>query len=155
MTIHLNLGSNLGARVDTLNRAMSLLGQVLPGRLTCSSPIETAAWGYESSNKFVNIGVMIELAEEFIPEEILRIVNEVQRTIDSSPHRDSAGRYIDRKIDIDIVAIDELIVNTPQLTVPHPRMHLRSFVLEPFMQLAPGWRHPLLHLTPSEMLKAL
>lgn len=152
MTIHLNLGSNLGEREDTLGRAVALIKDALPGRLTCSQIIETPAWGFESANPFLNLGVMVETDEECDPIELLHTLQKIQHSLDPSPHRDASGGYIDRAIDIDIIAIDDLVLDSPELTLPHPRMHLRRFVLGPMAQLAPDWHHPLLHLTPEEML---
>lgn len=152
MKIFLNLGSNLGSREEILGRAVALLGDALPGRVSCSRMLETPAWGFESVHPFINLGVMIETDAEYEPLELLHIVQAVQRRLDPSPHRDASGGYIDRAIDIDIIAIDERVIDLPELTVPHPRMHLRRFVLEPMEQLAPDWRHPLLHLTPEEMM---
>ncbi len=83
--------------------------------------------------------------------EVLRIVEGIQRDLDPSPHRDEAGGYIDRAIDIDIVAIDDVVMDTPELTLPHPRMHLREFVLVPMAELAPDWRHPRFGLRVDEM----
>ena len=155
MTIHLNLGSNLGDREAILGRAESLLRDALHGRFTCSPPLETPAWGYASDNRYLNKGIMIQTVTSYTPLEVLNIVEGVQKAIDPSPHRDDKGGYVDRKIDIDIIAIDELTIETPQLTLPHPRMHQRRFVLEPMKILSPQWRHPLLHLTPEEMLQLL
>ena len=68
------------------------------------------------------------------------------------PHRKPDGTYGDREVDIDIIAVDELVFASDTLTLPHPRMHLRSFVLGPLAELAPGWRHPLSGLTAAEIL---
>ncbi|MDE6378068.1 MAG: 2-amino-4-hydroxy-6-hydroxymethyldihydropteridine diphosphokinase, partial [Duncaniella sp.] len=73
----------------------------------------------------------------------------------TAPHRDRDGGYIDRRIDIDIIAIDSIVLSTPRLTLPHPRMHLREFVLVPLAQLAPGWVHPVTGLNASAMLARL
>jgi len=152
MTLHINLGSNLGCREATLGRAVALIKDALPGRVTCSDIIETPAWGFKSDHPFLNIGVMAETDSDIAPTELLHTLQGIQHALDPSPHRDASGGYIDRAIDIDIIAIDDLVIDTPELTLPHPRMHLRRFVLEPMAQLAPSWRHPLLHLTPGEML---
>lgn len=61
------------------------------------------------------------------------------------------GGYIDRAIDIDIIAIDDVVMDTPELTLPHPRMHLREFVLVPMAELAPDWCHPRFGLRVDEM----
>ncbi len=86
---------------------------------------------------------------------VLRKLQEIQLSIDPSPHRDAEGRYIDRAIDIDLIAIDDWVVDTPDLTLPHPRMHLRDFVLIPLAGLAPTWRHPLTGKTATQHLSAL
>lgn len=151
MKIFLNLGSNLGNREEMLGRAVALLRDALPGRVTCSRMIETPAWGFESDNPFLNVGVAVETECALSPMEVLRIVEGIQRDLDPSPHRDEAGGYIDRAIDIDIVAINDVVLDTPELTLPHPRMHLREFVLVPMAELAPDWRHPRFGLRVDEM----
>lgn len=123
--------------------------------MAVSRPVETPPWGYESPNPFINVGVRIDMPSEMAPAEVLEAVMTVQRSISPLSHRDATGGYCDRVIDIDIIAIDDLVVDTPRLTIPHPRMHLRDFVLIPLAQLAPGWHHPTLHQTPEEMLQSL
>ncbi|MDE6204622.1 MAG: 2-amino-4-hydroxy-6-hydroxymethyldihydropteridine diphosphokinase [Duncaniella sp.] len=152
MKIFLNLGSNLGNREEMLGRAVALLRDALPGRVTCSRMLETPAWGFESAHPFINLGVMIETDTEHEPLGLLHTVQQVQRDLDPSPHRDAEGLYIDRAIDIDIVAIDDVVMDTPELTLPHPRMHLREFVLVPMAELAPEWVHPRLGLRIDEMV---
>ena len=152
MKIFLNLGSNLGNREEMLGRAVALISGALPGRVSCSRMLETPAWGFESEYPFLNIGVMIETEAGYEPLGLLRMIQDIQHQLDPSPHRNEEGGYIDRAIDIDIIAIDERVIDLPELTVPHPRMYLRRFVLEPMEELAPDWKHPLLHLTPKEMM---
>lgn len=155
MLVHLNLGSNLGDREAILCRAVSLLGRALPGRVTCSRMIETPAWGFESQHPFLNMGVMVELEREWEPLELLHTVQRVQHEVDPSPHRDDKGGYIDRAIDIDIIAIDDTVMMSSELTLPHPRMHMREFVLRPMAEIAPEWVHPLLHMTAAQMLVSM
>lgn len=123
--------------------------------MAVSRPVETPPWGYESPNPFINVGVRIDMPSEMAPAEVLEAVMTVQRSISPLSHRDATGGYCDRVIDIDIIAIDDLVVDTLRLTIPHPRMHLRDFVLIPLAQLAPAWHHPTLHRTPEEMLQSL
>ncbi len=92
---------------------------------------------------------------ELSPLKILRKLQGIEKKISPASHRDSEGRYIDREIDIDIIAIDSEIIDTPELTLPHPRMAERDFVLVPMEELAPGWTHPVTGLTPTEMLGML
>lgn len=165
MVIHLNIGSNRGDRQANLALAVTRLSQAIPGNVLISSVIESEPWGYDSPEPYLNQAVAIEIADGlYSPLEILRITRQVQNSIDPTPHRDSSGAYIDRTIDIDIIAIDNIILDvTPQtpgpkeplLILPHPRMHLRPFVLIPLAELAPTWLHPIFHLTPTQMLDTL
>ncbi|MCM1162894.1 MAG: 2-amino-4-hydroxy-6-hydroxymethyldihydropteridine diphosphokinase [Muribaculaceae bacterium] len=152
MRIHLNIGSNIGHRRSTLERAVAALSEALPGQMKVSEPIETPAWGYESANPYLNIGVMIDSDVDLPLQRLLELVLDIQNGISRQPHRDATGGYCDRIIDIDIIAVDDRIVQTPELTLPHPRMHLRRFVLEPMATLDPTWRHPVLGKTASEMM---
>ena len=79
----------------------------------------------------------------------------MERSISPAAHRHPDGSYADRMIDIDLIAAGSAVVDSPRLTLPHPRMHLRPFVLRPMDQLEPGWLHPLLGLTPAAMLRLL
>lgn len=155
MLVHLNLGSNLGDREAILGRAVTLIGRALPGHVTCSRMIETPAWGFESQHPFLNIGVTVRLERVWEPLDLLHAVQRVQREMDPSPHRDATGAYIDRAIDIDIIAIDDTVMVSSELTLPHPRMHLREFVLRPMAEISPEWVHPLLHMTAAQMLVSM
>ena len=155
MTVHINIGSNLGEREATLRRATELIIRALPGDVLVSQPFESPAWGYESDKTYLNTGISITLDVSHHPHDILHILQSIERSIDSRPHRDDTGAYIDRMIDIDLIAVDDMVMDTPELTLPHPRMHLREFVLVPLSQTAPEWLHPTLKLTPSALIAAL
>lgn len=115
--------------------------------------MESEPWGYESTHRFLNIG--LGLAVSCGAEELFGDLMEIQCNICADSHRNAAGGYADRMIDIDLIYYDDLVLDTATLTLPHPRMHLRDFVLQPVAELAPSWRHPRLHLTAGEMLAAL
>ena len=155
MTIHLNLGSNLGSREDIIARAVALIKEALPGRVVCSRVMESEPWGYESDNTFMNMGVRVDTDLTYDPMDLLHIVQRVQGLIDGSPHRDATGAYIDRAIDIDVIAIDGTVMESGELTLPHPRMHLREFVLRPMAELQPGWVHPVTGKSVERMLEEL
>lgn len=156
MIIHLNLGSNIPPRHVHIDAAIEALRHELPGRYHISAPVDSPPWGYISPYPYINIGVMIEPeCDSLPPEAILEATERAQAAVDPSPHRDSSGAYIDRRIDIDIIAIDSFILDTPRLSLPHPRMHLRPFVLRPLAQLDPCWVHPVLHLTAARMIADL
>lgn len=155
--IHINIGSNTGDRAALIERAVAALSERIDpaGRAQISlAPIEESeAWGFESDNRFLNLGVMIESPDDFDPLALLDLLQSVEKDIADVPHRNPDGSYADRPIDIDLIAVDDKVVDEARLKLPHPRMHLRPFVLEPIKFLDPDWRHPIIGLTADEMLK--
>lgn len=152
MLVIANIGSNLGDRRLNLSRAMRAINKEF-GDFELSNVVETEPWGYDSDNKFLNIGIMFH--SELQPQQVLEKLKEIETAISAMPHRDASGGYADRLIDIDIVAIDDIVVDTPELKVPHPHLAQRKFFLVPLEEQAPGWRHPLTHKTATEMLNEL
>lgn len=152
MIYHLNIGSNLGDRHATIRRAVDLLRDRVEV-VAVSAPVESAPWGFDSPHAFVNVGVNVETT--LTPLQLLEVTQEVERACGSANHRDAAGAYIDRVVDVDIIAAEAIIVTSRRITVPHPLMHRRRFVLEPLAELLPQWVHPLLQLTAAELLAAL
>lgn len=151
---HINIGSNIGDRRAAIARAVATVERVFAARSRVSDIYESAPWGFESDNRFMNLGMEIDVGT-LAPSEVLRRLLEAERIVDPSSHRKPDGSYADRVIDIDLIAIGSLIVETPELTLPHPRMHLRRFVLEPLARLSPQWRHPATGLTAGEMAAKL
>lgn len=152
MHVFLNIGSNIGNRRINLSRAISAIEKEF-GYFELSHTVESEPWGYDSPNPYLNVGMMV--ITDLEPMEVLRKLQGIEREFNPESHRTADGGYADRKVDIDIIAIDEMVIDTAELTVPHPRMAQRRFVLEPMAELAPGWRHPLLNLTAPEFLAAL
>ena len=152
MIYYLNIGSNMGDRRDNLYRAVVALSAGVGG-CAVSSIVESEPWGFESDNGFLNLGVSLE--SDLDPHAMLDRIHDIERRLGSGAHRDDCGGYIDRLVDIDIVAIDDLVIDLPELRVPHPHLAGREFFLRPMMQLAPEWRHPVTGLSCHEMLEAL
>ena len=152
MDYYLNIGSNTGNRRDNLYRAVAFLVAGTSGGAV-SSIVESEPWGFESDNRFLNLGV--KLSSDIEPQQMLERIHDIERRLGSAAHRDADGGYIDRLVDIDIVAIDDQIIDTPTLQVPHPNLPERDFFLRPMMQLAPDWRHPVSGLTAAEMLEKM
>lgn len=148
MTIHLNIGSNLGNRPASISRAVALLREAFPGgAVRVSETVESEPWGFDSANKFLNAGVAIDIGGDIDPEEVLSRTQSVERAISPASHRKPDGSYADRLVDVDIIAIDSEPGRTVEyqsatLTLPHPRARQRPFVLGPLGALCPG--HPLL-----------
>ncbi|MCM1137614.1 MAG: 2-amino-4-hydroxy-6-hydroxymethyldihydropteridine diphosphokinase [Duncaniella sp.] len=163
-TIYLNIGSNKGDRQALIEQAIAFISSELQAAyIRRSKFIETAPWGFDSTNKFLNLGLALYYPSLDInsPDSLQHIfdihskLRLIERKVSSESHRDCEGNYIDREIDIDIIAIDDLTIDMRSLTIPHPRMHLRDFVLIPMQQLGPGWVHPILNKTAGGLLKEL
>src|SRR5579864_2765489 len=147
-TAYLSLGSNLGDRAANLEAAIERLGE--PGTVVARSALyETEPVEMEQQPWFLNCVVAIET--ELMPKQFLsRILG-----IEQKMGRRRTEPKGPRTIDIDILLFGSSIVDTATLTIPHPAMHQRRFVLEPLAEIAPELRHPALKKTVREMLDAL
>ncbi len=132
MVYYINIGSNLGNRLMNLTRAVSAIEKQF-GWFELSHHIESDAWGYESKNKFLNVGMAF--ISDLAPTDVLHILQDIEKSINPAAHRNADGSYKDRMIDIDIMAADDMVINTPELTLPHPHLNDRPFFLEPFKEL--------------------
>ncbi|MDE7393734.1 MAG: 2-amino-4-hydroxy-6-hydroxymethyldihydropteridine diphosphokinase [Muribaculaceae bacterium] len=140
---HLNIGSNLGDRygnimaaVDALKSALAKCGDPeAAATIRVSSPVESEPWGFSSPNFFVNAGVNLVTTLE--PYALLEATQMAEKTLSSASHRHTDGSYADRIVDIDIIWMEGISLNSPHLTLPHPRALQRSFVTIPFAQLNP------------------
>lgn len=148
----LNIGSNLGNRKLNISRALRELEKRY-GYFETSSIMDSTPWGYESQNEFSNIAVMIISPKP--PREVLKDIKEIEDIINKSAHRTPDGAYADRELDIDIMAADDIMIDEPDLTVPHKHLSQRDFFLKPMAELAPTWRNPVNGLTCDEMLAFL
>lgn len=145
-TAYLLIGGNLGDRAAYLQRAVKHI-EALCGKITSSSSIyETAAWGNTNQPAFYNqaIQLMTPMAPEDLLEQLLAIELEMGRV--------RSQKYGPRTIDLDILMIDDKVLDTPNLTIPHPQMQHRRFALLPLAEIAPSLRHPVLDKTVSELL---
>lgn len=154
-TAHVNIGSNSGDRLAHIERAVTLVqSRIGSGHpLRRSSVVESDAWGYESSNRFLNLAIAFEWDKD--PRELLRLLLCVQNEISPASHRDSDGNYIDRIIDIDLIAVGDAVIDSTDLVLPHPRMQDRAFVLRPMSELEPDWIHPNLKSSVCELLQRI
>ena len=150
---HVNIGSNLGDGCANVTRAAELIAERLGVAVRYANIVVSEPWGYSSPNPFVNLGIAFDTDIE--PPALLRILRDIEAAISPAPHRNPDGSYADRLIDIDLIAVGNTVMDTEELTLPHPRMHLRDFVLRPMARLDPGWRHPAFGLTASELLARL
>jgi 2-amino-4-hydroxy-6-hydroxymethyldihydropteridine diphosphokinase len=147
-TVYLSLGSNVGEREGNLRTAIAHLAEL--GRvLSVSSFYETEPVDFTSQPWFLNC--VVALQTEFLPQLLLSKV----LGIEAQMGRRRIQLKGPRNIDIDILLFGDSVLNTAELTVPHPAMHERRFVLEPLAEIAPEAWHPVLKKTAQEMLQSL
>ncbi len=138
-TVFLAFGSNLGNRRENIERALELLRQEGLKPVSVSQPVATAPEGFASANEFLNSAARFTTA--LSPHEALEVTQRTERILGRT-QKSEGGIYHDRTIDIDILFYDDIVLNTPELSIPHPRMAERMFVLSPMNEIAPALRHP-------------
>ena len=127
----LGLGSNLGDKVRNLQEAIRLVSERVGTVMRQSSFIETAPWGFESENSFLNAAICCETSKT--PREVLLLTQQIERELGRT--KKGGTHYADRSIDIDILLYDEWTVDEPDLKIPHPLMHQRDFVMIPLNEI--------------------
>lgn len=148
--VYLGVGSNLGDRSENLKRAEALVRKLSQTHFLRSSSVsETDPVGGPPQGKYLN--AVWEIETELSPEAL----KEGLREIESRFGRKRAVRNAPREIDLDILFYGEAMLDTKTLKIPHPRLHERSFVLNPLAELSPGFHHPKLKKTVQELLEAL
>jgi 2-amino-4-hydroxy-6-hydroxymethyldihydropteridine diphosphokinase len=142
----IGLGSNLGQREDFIERAIATLAQT-PGIVVCrrSSLYETEPVGVPDQPWFVN--AVVEIETDLSPRELLGVCKQIERSLGRR------ARFGPREIDLDILLYDAIIVNEPELQIPHARLHQRRFVLVPLAEIAPTVVHPILHREVGELVR--
>lgn len=138
--VFLGLGTNLGDLDLNLKCAIREIEKRVGIVISQSAFYKTAPWGFESSNIFLNAVVCIETTLNAF--EVLSLTQEIER--DLGRLTKSNGSYSDRIIDIDILFFNQEIISTEKLTIPHPLICQRDFVLIPLKEIAPAYIHPVL-----------
>jgi len=149
-TAYIALGSNIGDREEHLRSAITALNQI--GNVTeISSFYETEPVGAIPQPDFLNAAVQLQTQQK--PEELLsallRIEQQHGRDRTASPPKGP------RKLDLDFLSYDGIVLETPTLTLPHPALEQRRFVLAPLAEIAPEWQHPVSGKTSTQLLKEL
>lgn len=142
------LGSNLGDKEGVILRAVEELSKFALKSPRRSAFYVTEPWGFESEELFYNMA--LELESNLSPSDMISAIGKIEERLG----RVRVGKgYSSRIIDIDILFCDDKIVETPELTIPHPRVHLRNFALIPLAELNGELLHPRLGLTINELIK--
>jgi 2-amino-4-hydroxy-6-hydroxymethyldihydropteridine diphosphokinase len=147
--VYIGIGSNLGNRQENCLKALGLISAEAGSVTKRSSMHATRPWGAEDQPEFINMAA--ELVTEAGPQELLETLRKIEKELG----REETYRWGPRVIDLDILFYDDLVIDTPDLRIPHPLMHLREFVLRPLSEIAPDRIHPVLKKTVKELLSEI
>jgi 2-amino-4-hydroxy-6-hydroxymethyldihydropteridine diphosphokinase len=151
------LGANLGDRAATLDRAVTLMAAELGEVVARSAWLRTPALIHpddpaKSYPEFLNGAVLLRTT--LPPESVLAGLHKIEARLGRDRSAETA-RWRPRLIDLDLIAVEGLVLDDQALALPHPEMHKRDFVLAPFCEVWPDWRHPLLGRSAAELLAQL
>lgn len=136
---YIAIGSNLGDRETNCERAIELIARQGITVSKRSTMIETNPWGLKDQPLFINMAIEIETRLK--PEELLYLLKKIEKELG----RTETGRWGPRVIDLDILFYDEIVIDIPELQIPHPHIASREFVLKPLVEIAPDKIHPILN----------
>lgn len=143
------LGSNIQDRKDYLSRARTLIEKEIGTIEKKSAIYESEPWGFQAEVFFLN--QVLFVSGELSPAETLRKTQQIE--VDLGRIQKSNGTYSSRAIDIDILFFDQLIIEDPDLIIPHPQLHKRRFTLIPLAEIIPKWIHPVFQKNCEQLLE--
>lgn len=145
--IVLSLGTNIGDKLQNLSDAIELMEKAGLEIISSSSIYQTKAWGFDSKYDFLN--QIIKTTTEQKPEDLLILLKSIEHEL--GRNLKNSANYEDRIIDIDILFFNDTIIQTKELQIPHSKLHLRNFILDPLIELDSNLIHPLLKKTVKEL----
>ena len=154
MYVYFGLGTNLGDKEHNLRLAVRKIEERVGKVVSLSAFYATAPWGFSSDNTFLNAALCVDTA--LAPLEVLQTTQEIEREMGRT-HKSVNAVYSDRVIDIDLLLCfaddgTPVLLDTPELKLPHPLMQERRFVMEPLAEIAPDLVHPILKKKMRELL---
>ena len=139
--VYLGLGSNLGNKINNINKALYLISDKNTRIVKISSHYESLSWPKKSFPKYINI--VIKILTNLSPSKLFIKLKKIEKDLG----RVKTQKNYPRECDIDILDFNQkrinLSINNEKLLIPHPRMHIRSFVLLPLFEIAKNWQHPI------------
>ena len=145
--VYLQLGSNIGDRLDNLDQSIKIITERIGNVLEKSSVYESTPWGVENQRNFLNQVIFVK--SNFDPYTILDLVLQIEKDMG----RIRIEKWGERIIDIDILFFDDLIIESENLCIPHEFIAKRKFVLQPICEIAPAFIHPKLNKTIIQLLE--
>ena len=152
-------GSNFRGKEQILQRAAERIAEQVGPIERASQICYSEAWGFTCEEEFANQAILVSTV--LAADEVLMKTQAIERELGRDRKAESeeklltGERYASRVVDIDIIFYDDIVVESEKLTLPHPLMHEREFVLRPMWEVAAEWRHPILGLTVEEMLDGI
>jgi 2-amino-4-hydroxy-6-hydroxymethyldihydropteridine diphosphokinase len=145
--VFIGLGGNMGNVSETFDLVLKDIQQKIGPVVKSSSRYQTEPWGNKKQDNFLNQVICVETS--LGPHEVLKQIFDIEKKL--GRNRDKNNQFAPRTIDIDILFFGNKIINEEHLTIPHPRLHLRNFVLTPMMEIAPGFIHPSFNKSISDL----
>ena len=142
------LGGNMGDSAELCRKAVELIEKQIGETTRVSSLYSSEAWGFETEQDFINQAVVVRTS--LPPHRVLELALEIEAQLG---RKRSGKGYSSRTMDIDVIFYGGKIIDTPRLTVPHPRLHLRNFVLIPLCEIIPDFVHPVFGKTIRQLLE--
>ena len=149
-TCYILFGSNMGDKFAIFEQACTLINERCGKIVGLSSAYESEPWGFEAEEWFLNRLIVLET--DLDPDRLMRQLLDIETELGRVRFIGKIG-YSSRTIDLDIIYYGDFVLHTVKVIAPHPRLHLRCFVLEPLCEVCPDFVHPVMQLTNRELLE--